>query len=647
MAKKEFNRYKEVWDESGKMLNDPAGYLNENHTHNIDDVIGLEEKLSGYDENVTRLDNHIKNNDVHVSEEDRKKWDAGGVTVDSELNGNSENPVQNKVISKEFASKVSEEDFKTHTENTSVHVSEEDRKKWNEKSDVTVDDEVTALSENPVSSMGISKALDAKANTTDLDSKVSTEEFESHKTNTESHITSEERAKWNAKSDVVIDDSLDSTSENAITNKAVSTALNKKADASDLADKIDTDTFTDHITNTLLHVSSAEKEKWNKILEDAKSYVDSKYGSVDKIDFYVIEDGKSHTDIEEPSIEYIYLEKGETGTQYQSWIYRDGWKNTGADDLNLDNYYKKTETYAKSEVYSKEESYNKDEVDAKFDSFNPNVIVDETLSSTSKNPVQNKVINDALTNKASKTDLDKKADKTTLEAHTGDSTVHITADERKAWNSKTTPDGTLNQTSTNPVQNKAITQEFSKYVKSTKFDLHANNTDIHVTAEEKEKWNSLNKVTVDDTLSESNNPVTSKVIKSELSKKAEKDATEKHIKDNEIHITNEERQQWNHLIKKDSLLSSPFSENFSELENRIEGYDFIVVNAETEDHEMTTSVSLVDYSYDKKVALSILDKSVVFAFYKNENKDILTICKNDENLVITGVYGYQFNQIEE
>ena len=84
MAKKEFNRYKEVWDESGKMLKDPAGYLNENHTHNIDDVIGLEEKLTGYDENVTRVDNHIKNNDVHVSEEDRKKWNAGGVIVDSE-----------------------------------------------------------------------------------------------------------------------------------------------------------------------------------------------------------------------------------------------------------------------------------------------------------------------------------------------------------------------------------------------------------------------------------------------------------------------------------------------------------------------------------------------------------------------------------
>ena len=101
------------------------------------------------------------------------------------------------------------------------------------------------------------------------------------------------------------------------------------------------------------------------------------------------------------------------------------------------------------------------------------------------------------------------------------------------------------------------------------------------------------------------------------------------------------------MIKKDSLLSSPFSENFSELENRIEEYDFVVVNVETEDHEIMTSVTLVDYSYDKKVALSILDKSMMFAFYKNENKDILTICNNDENFVITGVYGYQFNQIEE
>ena len=214
----------------------------------------------------------------------------------------------------------------------------------------------------------------------------------------------------------------------------------------------------------------------------------------------------------------------------------------------------------------------------------------------------------------------------------------------------------LSATSTNPIANsvvkRALDRKADSILLNNKADSstvtnHTMNNDIHVTAEEKKKWNSLNKVNVDNTLSESNNPVASKVIKSELNKKAEKDVTEKHIKDNNIHITNKERQQWNHLIKKVYLLSSPFSENFSELENRIEAYDFVVVNAETEDHEIMTSLTLVGYSYDKKVSLSILDKSMMFAFYKNENKDILTICNNDENLVITGVYGYQFNQIEE
>jgi hypothetical protein len=214
----------------------------------------------------------------------------------------------------------------------------------------------------------------------------------------------------------------------------------------------------------------------------------------------------------------------------------------------------------------------------------------------------------------------------------------------------------LSATSTNPIANsvvkRALDRKADSILLNNKADSstvtnHTMNNDIHVTAEEKKKWNSLNKVNVDNTLSESNNPVASKVIKSELNKKAEKDVTEKHIKDNNIHITNKERQQWNHLIKKVSLLSSPFSENFSELENRIEAYDFVVVNAETEDHEIMTSLTLVGYSYDKKVSLSILDKYMMFAFYKNENKDILTICNNDENLVITGVYGYQFNQIEE
>ena len=59
--------------------------------------------------------------------------------------------------------------------------------------------------------------------------------------------------------------------------------------------------------------------------------------------------------------------------------------------------------------------------------------VDSALSSTSQNPVQNKVINAALATKANANDLT---------SHTGNTTVHITAEERNIWNNASTALGT-------------------------------------------------------------------------------------------------------------------------------------------------------------------------------------------------------------
>lgn len=55
------------------------------------------------------------------------------------------------------------------------------------------------------------------------------------------------------------------------------------------------------------------------------------------------------------------------------------------------------------------------------------ITVDSALSSSSTNPVQNKVVNSALGSKAAASDLT---------SHTGNTTVHITAAERTAWNGK-------------------------------------------------------------------------------------------------------------------------------------------------------------------------------------------------------------------
>lgn len=106
-----------------------------------------------------------------------------------------------------------------------------------------------------------------------------------------------------------------------------------------------------------------------------------------------------------------------------------------------------------------------------------NVTVDTALSSTSTNPVQNKVI---------KTELDKKAAKneipTNLSSLNEDETHQtVTADEKKKWDGKSDFDGDfnslnnipnipdavivdaeLNETSTNAIQNQAVTKELAE-----------------------------------------------------------------------------------------------------------------------------------------------------------------------------------------
>ena len=204
-----------------------------------------------------------------------------------------------------------------------------------------------------------------------------------------------------------------------------------------------TDTLTTHTSNSTIHITADERTKWNGILEKAKAYTDEKYGSIDKIDFYVIESG-THESITSPSNSLIYLEKASSGTQYESWIYRDKWMNIGSDDLNLNNYYNKTEVVNLIN--------------------NSKPTVDTALSSTSENPVQNKVINSALENKANSNELSN---------HTSNTAIHITADERKKWNnaasSTVTVDTALSNTSTNAISNKAV---------KNALDNKANNTDL-------------------------------------------------------------------------------------------------------------------------------------------------------------------------
>ena len=99
--------------------------------------------------------------------------------------------------------------------------------------------------------------------------------------------------------------------------------------------------------------------------------------------------------------------------------------------INIDNEHKVTATL-------KDGSITKTQLDssvqASLDKADTAIqTVDSALSSTSQNPVQNKVINAALATKANANDLT---------SHTGNTTVHITAEERNIWNNASTALGT-------------------------------------------------------------------------------------------------------------------------------------------------------------------------------------------------------------
>lgn len=103
------------------------------------------------------------------------------------------------------------------------------------------------------------------------------------------------------------------------------------------------------------------------------------------------------------------------------------------------------------------------------------VTIDDTLSDTSKNPVQNKVINAALNSKADQTTVDnalaQKANSADVTASlAGKSDIGHTHDDRYYTESET---NTL----------------LGDKVGVSDFNSHTNNTTVHVTAEEKAAWN--------------------------------------------------------------------------------------------------------------------------------------------------------------
>lgn len=219
--------------------------------------------------------------------------------------------------------------------------------------------------------------------------------------------------------------------------------------------------FNLHKNNELIHVTEEEKEEWNSIYERLYQFILDKFQEVDNMKVIVLEDGKTHFAVEDPEEKVFYFEKSseESENLYDEYVYfNNTWEKIGSNKINLSDYYTKEEVVRLINVVTTKMEKGYGELDAK------------------------------------------KLDEADFSLHTSDDFIHVTKEEKDRWNSAhgLTVDTELDENSSNPVQNAAIAKKIAtlatqeqvgEKVSNDVFVLHTSNGDIHITEEERVKWN--------------------------------------------------------------------------------------------------------------------------------------------------------------
>ena len=173
------------------------------------------------------------------------------------------------MIDESISGKTNQSDFTGHTTDTTIHVTAQDKTNWNNKSNFSGDyNDLTNKPTIPTVPTNVSDFTNDAGYITsnDISGKTNQSDFTAHTANTTVHVTSAEKATWNAKSDF-------SGSYNDLTDKPTiptvptsNTAFTNDAGyitANDITGKTDVTAFTAHTSDTTIHVTSSDKTSWN------------------------------------------------------------------------------------------------------------------------------------------------------------------------------------------------------------------------------------------------------------------------------------------------------------------------------------------------------------------------------------------------
>ena len=458
--------------------------------------------------NASDLTTHTSDSTVHITSDERNTWNDASTNshthanksildsingIDTELSETSNNLVVNSAITK-----VIEDNEK----NSSAALNELNERKLDASAYTPTDLSDYYKKEETSGKSDIDTALNLKANTSALTD---------HTENSNIHITPEERNTWNGKFSNVQYDSKDKkinfysgeTTETPVAyinandfiqvetgtvdlsdyykkeetsgSTALTAAFNSKANASDL---------TDHINNSTIHITGDERTKWDNAATSSHTHLNKDV--LDKITAIDAELSETSNNLVVNSAITTAIQAKETAISTSiNDLYNKKLDATAYTPTDLSNYYTREETSGKSDIDT------------------------------------------ALSLKANASDLATKANIADLTNHIGDNVVHITSDERNTWNGKissaqySSADKRINfysgATTENPVsfidatdfiQVETGTIDLSVYYKKSEtsgstqlsdaFNLKANesdltthtgNSDIHITPEERTKWN--------------------------------------------------------------------------------------------------------------------------------------------------------------
>ena len=400
------------------------------HSHAFSDITGKPTTLAGYGitdgASNAELSAHASNTDIHLAEGDRGNIEAALVMASdasSELAAVLEGYETTPVLKTELGKKANVSDLTAHTGNTTVHITASERSSWNSK----YSKPATGI---PVDDMeaGVAESL-ANADLALADVGALSQNFIGHESDTTVHITSSERTAWNAKVDA-------STLNSHTGNTEIHTTSAEKASWNNKAEKT---ALNSHISDTGVHIQEGEREAWNAKYSKPSTGIPKTdlagdvQTEINKVNTAITTAGEAKTAVTTHTANsVIHI----TADERTAW-------NGKADESDLTAHTRNTTVHiTASERSSWNSKYSKPATGIPVDDMEAGVaesLANADLALADVDALSQNFIN-----------------------HEGDTTVHITASERTAWNGKANA-STLNS--------------------------HTGNATIHTTAEEKASWN--------------------------------------------------------------------------------------------------------------------------------------------------------------